>query len=267
MSEQTSNLVIRNEGDVSWVTINRPIDRNALDSATIRQLLVHLEDTESSGVRVVAYWGAGKKHFIGGADGVEMYRMGSQEARTFSQRIQGLFNRMEQSKLLLIAAIDGLCFGGGLEFALACDLRFASTTSRMGLPEVKLGILPGGGGTQRLPRIVGFGKAVEMILTGKLIGAKQAFEMGLVHRVVSPEGLKEQVEDAAVRASRIPEHAFAGAKAAVYAARDLPLADGLTWESEKFGDCFSDPFFSQRVQEQLASGSLQTTFKLGEKER
>lgn len=111
------NLAISQAQDALWVTINRPGDRNSLDSETIAQLQAQLEVAEASGVRAIVYQGSGEKYFIGGADGVEMYRLCPDEARGFSVRIQRLFNRMERSPLLLIAAIDGLCFGGGLEFA------------------------------------------------------------------------------------------------------------------------------------------------------
>jgi len=253
------NLAISQAQDALWVTINRPGDRNSLDSETIAQLQAQLEVAEASGVRAIVYQGSGEKYFIGGADGVEMYRLCPDEARGFSVRIQRLFNRMERSPLLLIAAIDGLCFGGGLEFALACDLRVASDGSRLGLPEVKLGIIPGGGGTQRLPRVVGFGRAVEMILCGRLHPAHDALEMGLVHAVVPATQLVNWAAEMVARVNAIPAFAFAAAKRAVYGSRSLPLKAGLGLEADRFAECFAENYFADRVREQLADGRLQST--------
>ncbi len=254
-----SNLVIREADDVHWVTINRPGDRNSLDSETLVQLQGHLEVAEASGARAIVYQGAGETHFIGGADGVEMVQLSPAEARDFSVRIQGLFNLMEASPLLLIAAIDGLCFGGGLEFALACDLRVASDASRIGLPEVKLGIIPGGGGTQRLPRVIGIGRATEMILTGRLYKAREALNAGLIHEMVASADVENRASALAERTKAISAHAFTAAKQAIYASQHLPFAAGLSVESDRFSECFADSTFADLVREQLADGRLKTT--------
>jgi len=254
-----SNLLVREDLGAWWVTIHRPRDRNALDSETIAQLQDQLEAAAASGARAIVYQGSGETHFIGGADGVEMYRLRPDEARGFSVRIQALFRRMEESPLLLIAAMDGLCFGGGLEFALACDLRVASDRSRLGLPEVKLGIIPGGGGTQRLPRVIGFGRAVEMILTGRLRPAHEALAMGLIHAVVPATDLVNWASEAVARVTAVPQFAFAAAKKAVYASRDLPLDEGLRLEAEEFALCFRESYFADRVREQLRDGRLSST--------
>ncbi len=252
-------LTVRQENGVCWVTIDRVGDRNSLDSGTIDELRRQLESAEKADVRAVVYRGAGGAHFIGGADGVEMFEMTPDEARDFSHRIQELFVRMESSPLFLVAAMDGLCFGGGLEFALACDLRLASEAARLGLPEVRLGIIPGGGGTQRLPRMVGLGRAVEMILGGRLVSADEALRIGLVGAVVSAADLEGRAAEAARRVMEVPAHAFAAAKRAVYASRNLPLSQGLSLESDGFADCFRETYFADRVREQLANGRLKTT--------
>lgn len=259
MSRRWKHLAIREANGVSWVTINRADDRNSLDSETIGELQHHLEVTERADARAVVYRGAGATHFIGGADGVEMCEFGSSEARSFSRLIQELLLRMESSPLFLIAAIRGLCFGGGLEFALACDLRLAAEDARLGLPEVRLGVIPGGGGTQRLPRIVGFGHAAAMILGGRLIAADEALRIGLVSAVVPVTDLEKCAAEWASRALGIPSHAFAAAKQAVYGSRDLPLAEGLAAEADLFAGCFKEPYFADRVREQLAEGRLTTT--------
>ena len=259
MNRRWANLTVREADGVSWVTIDRVEDRNSLDSETISELGCHLEAAEKADGRAIVYRGAGGTHFIGGADGVEMYEMAPDGARGFSRRIQELFTRMESSRLFLVAAIDGLCFGGGLEFALACDLRLATEASRLGLPEVRLGIIPGGGGTQRLPRVVGFGRAAEMILGGRLYGADEALKLGLVSAVVPAADLEERAAKIVRRVAEIPRHAFAAAKQALHASRSLPLPQGLAVESDRFAKCFREPYFADRVREQLADGRLTTT--------
>lgn len=253
------NLLFRVADGTAWVTIDRAGDRNALDTETIAALRGQLTAAEAAGLRAIVYQGSGEEHFIGGADGVEMAQFGPQEARAFSERIQALFDRMESSPLFLVAAVDGLCFGGGLEFALSCDLRIASDRSRLGLPEVRLGIIPGGGGTQRLPRVVGFGRAAEMILGGRLITAQDALTIGLVHAVVAPGDLAAAAAARTARAAAIPVHAFTAAKRAVRLSRSLPLDDGLRAEVEAFAGCFTHTDFADAVREQLANGRLKTT--------
>jgi enoyl-CoA hydratase/carnithine racemase len=259
VNEQWKGLAVREEGGVSWVTIDRVEDRNSLDSETISELGRHLEGAEKADGRAIVYRGAGGTHFIGGADGVEMYEMAPDGARGFSRRIQELFTRMESSRLFLVAAIDGLCFGGGLEFALACDLRLATEAARLGLPEVRLGIIPGGGGTQRLPRVVGFGRAAEMVLGGRLYGADEALNLGLVSAVVPAADLERRAAEAVRRVTETPRHSFVAAKQALNASRNLPLPQGLALESDRFADCFREPYFADRVREQLADGRLTTT--------
>ena len=169
---------------------------------------------------------------------------------------------MEASPLILVAAINGLCFGGGFEFAMACDLRVASEEARMGLPEVKVGIIPGGGGTQRLPRLIGMGRAIEMILSGKLYKGREAWKMGLVHSVVPPNQLLKEAERILEPVFRNPQHALSQAKRAVRASSQKTLTDGLRVESEAFSRCFSHDYFLQLMRKQLKEGSLKTTGKL-----
>jgi len=150
-----------------WVTIDRKNDRNSINSDVIGELSSLMDYIEKSDARAIVFIGAGEEHFVGGADGIEMMQLTRKGGRAFSRAIQGIFNRIEECELITVAAIDGLCFGGGFELALACDLRVATTRSRIGLPEVKVGLIPGGGGTQRLPRLVGSGLAMQMILSGE----------------------------------------------------------------------------------------------------
>jgi enoyl-CoA hydratase/carnithine racemase len=223
-----------------------------------------LGEIENTASRAIVFTGVGDTYFIGGADGVEMMQCKSEGAKAFSVRIQTLFDRMEASPLILIAAINGLCFGGGFEFALACDLRVASETARIGLPEVKVGIIPGGGGTQRLPRLVGTGRTLEMILSGKLYPGKDACDMGLVHYTVPPEELSAGVLKILETIFRNPQHALSQAKRAVHAAKNQSLAEGLRVESDAFSQCFLQDYFVQLMRRQLKEGNLKTTVKLPE---
>ncbi|MFX1253248.1 MAG: enoyl-CoA hydratase/isomerase family protein [Promethearchaeota archaeon] len=259
MKENFRYLLIDEQEEVCWVTINRPIDRNSLNSEIISELIQLLNQIEKTAVRALVFTGAGKTHFIGGADGIEMMQFNSEQALTFSNHIQNLFNRMEASPLILVAAINGLCFGGGYEFALACDLRVASKTARIGLPEVKVGLIPGGGGTQRLPRLVGFGRALEMILSGRLYNGEEAVKLGLVHLVVEPGELVNGVDMLLKPILRQPQYALSHAKRAVYASRSGTFADGLKEESEQFIQCFDHKFFSELMMKQIREGLLTTT--------
>jgi enoyl-CoA hydratase/carnithine racemase len=222
-------------------------------------VLTEIEETSN---RAVVFSGAEDTYFIGGADGIEMMQCRPEEARAFSVRIQKLFDRMEASSLILVSAINGLCFGGGFEFAMACDLRVAGETARIGLPEVKVGIIPGGGGTQRLPRLVGVGRALEMILSGKLYPAREAHALGLIQHVVAPERLFSEVAAILQTILRNPQHALSQAKRAVRAAQNRSLAEGLEIESDAFSRCFRQNYFVELMRRQLKEGTLKTTAKL-----
>jgi enoyl-CoA hydratase len=259
MTEPWKHIIVKPEGEICWVTINRPHDRNALHSDLMAELIRMLDRMEETTTRAVIFIGAGETYFIGGADGIEMMQCNGEEAGEFSSRIQGLFLRMEASPLILVAAIKGLCFGGGYEFAMACDLRVATEDARIGLPEVKVGLIPGGGGTQRLPRLVGAGRAMEMILSGKLYKGAEAAEMGLVNRVVKPDGLSAGVEKLLKPILRQPQYALSLAKGAVHAAKRESLEQGLRTESEQFSRCFDHDFFPDLMIRQLKEGTLETT--------
>ena len=264
MNETWKHLIVDPRGDVCRVTINRPHDRNSINSELMAELIRMLEQVEQTETRAVVFTGAGDTYFIGGADGIEMMQCDGEEASAFSTRIQDLFLRMEASPIILVAAINGLCFGGGYEFALACDLRVASEEARIGLPEVKVGLIPGGGGTQRLPRLVGFGRAMEMILSGRLYKGTEAAQMGLVHLAVKPEGLAAGVEGLLKPILRQPRYALSLAKRAVLASRSGSLEQGLKEESEQFSHCFDHRFFPDLMAEQLREGNLETTVDVRE---
>lgn len=262
MTRDTDLLLVEHRGDICWVTINRPADRNSINTTLMEELEHLLAETEKTSARAMVFSGAGGQYFIGGADGIEMMQLDQEGAFRFSGRIQQLFNRMEESPLVLVAAINGLCFGGGFEFALACDLRLTSEEARIGLPEVKVGLIPGGGGTQRLPRLVGMGRAMEMILSGHLYKGQEALEMGLVNGVAPADSLSKEVEKVLGTLFRNPQYALTQAKRAVYASQHNVFIKGLQEESKAFSTCFSHNYFVNLMIKQIQEGSLTTTAKL-----
>ncbi len=262
MARKYKHFIIDSGPEISRVTISRPGDRNSINSEVIAELGLVLSGLEATDCRAVIFTGGGDEYFIGGADGIEMMQCTPDQARDFSQRIQAVFDRMEHSPLILLAAINGLCFGGGFEFAMSCDLRVASETARIGLPETKVGIIPGGGGTQRLPRLVGMGLASEMILTGRLYKGQEALSLGLVNRCAPQDKLLASAEDLLAQALRQPRHALAHAKAALRAARHETHAQGQKAESEQFSQCFKHDYFIELMRSQLRAGTLVSTAQL-----
>ena len=177
------NLIVENEGPLAVVTVNRPEVRNALDADTWQELSGLIDDLEKDdSIRIVIITGAGEKAFVAGAD-IRSLRERSMAA-TLRGEGQRILNRWEAMEKVSIAAINGFALGGGCELALACDIRIAAEKAVLGLPEINLAIVPGAGGTQRLTRQVGLGKAKEMILTGDLLNAREALAIGLVNKVV-----------------------------------------------------------------------------------
>ena len=228
------NILLETNQRISILTINRPDKRNALNQPTRDEILHALDSLEpSSESRVLIVTGAGDKAFIAGAD------IGEFEGRSaLAQReaMKGLriFDAVEEFPKPVIAMINGFCLGGGMEFALACDLRIASDTAKLGQPEINLGIIPGGGGTQRLTRLAGEGKAMEIILTGEVVDAAQAKEIGLVNDVVPAAGLRAHVLALARRIGEKSPIALRMAKEAVKTASRMNLREGLDRETDLF---------------------------------
>ena len=270
MTTEFRHLSIERRQELTWVTIDRTRDRNSIHTGLMTEIEQCLALLEDNGTRAVAFTGAGDSYFIGGADGIEMMQLTPEQARAFSARIQGLFNRLESSELITVAAINGLCFGGGFEFALACDLRVAAAAARIGLPEVKVGLIPGGGGTQRLPRLVGVGKATELILSGRLVRPAEAERLGLIHLAVTDGRLDAGVDRLLAPILKQPPYALRLAKRALLASRREPFDAGMAAESQCFSRCFERPFFRDLMQRQLREGVLTTsedTSKLQRKKR
>jgi enoyl-CoA hydratase len=232
-------VLLEQRGRVAVVTMNRPEKRNALDGQ-MRCAFLGVMDRirREPSTRAVVITGAGDKAFIAGADigefegrsPVDQYRI---------MRLPTVFDAIERCPKPVIAAVNGFCLGGGMELALACDIRIASTQAKFGQPEVNLGIIPGGGGTQRLPRIIGLGHALRLILTGDMITSEEALKLGLIEEVVPPEELiARAVAIGDLIASKSPV-AVAAAKEATRAAISLPLDEGLRLETALFQLCFS----------------------------
>jgi enoyl-CoA hydratase len=225
---------------VATVTIAREAKLNALDSKTIGELLrAVLMAKVDSGVRAVILTGAGPKAFVAGADIGEMSDLTPEGARRFAERGQQLTRLIETLDKPVIAAVNGFALGGGCELALACHIRVASETAKFGQPEVKLGLLPGFGGSQRLPRLVGRGRALELLLTGGTIGAEEAFRIGLVNRVVSSGDLVATTRAVALQIAANGPLAIEYCLAAVASGAEMPLEEALRMEAALFGLCFA----------------------------
>lgn len=218
------------------VTVNRPDKLNALNADVLAALESAFADAAAdASTRAVVLTGAGPKAFVAGADISQFPSLSSEQGMDFARRGQQVLDRIERLGKPVVAAVNGFALGGGCEIALACHVRVASETARFGLPEVGLGVIPGYGGTQRLGRVVGRGRALEMILTGEMVSAQRAYEMGLVNRVVPADALvDEALKMAATMASRSPVALRLALEAVL--ASDAPLAEGLEREVRLFGD-------------------------------
>ncbi len=226
------NVLFEKRDQVALVTINRPEVRNALDNACVEEIDGILARLESdAAVRAVIFTGAGDKAFVAGADIREVARRDIRLGRDETRRRQQVYNRIADLPVPSIAAVNGFCLGAGIELALGCTLRVAAANARFGTPEINLGIIPGGGATQRLPRLVGAGKAMEMVLTGDMVDAAEAHRIGLVNLVVPLENLMAACLELAGKLAAKPPLALRFARDAVNRALETSLADGLEYES------------------------------------
>ncbi len=226
------------EERIAILTIDHP-PVNAFNAATVMELDDALDEALAKPeVKVLIITGAGPNVFVAGADINEIARLGDgaseSDARAMLLKGQAVFNKIESARKPVIAAINGACLGGGLELAMACHIRIASDRARLGQPEINLGIIPGWGGTQRLPRLVGKGKALELILTGDAINAQEAYRIGLVNKVVPGDALIKEAKGLAKKIAGKGALAIAAALAAVEHAGQLGLADGLFYEVDRF---------------------------------
>jgi len=230
------NLLYEASGGVATITVNRPKVGNALNRATLGELEAAFTAVQKdAAVRAAIVTGAGEKFFVAGADINELKENTPLSAKEIARRGQLLFSFVERLGKPVVAAINGFCLGGGLELASACTFRTASKNAVVGLPEVKLGVIPGYGGTQRLPRLVGIGRAMEMILTGEPINADEALRIGLVNHVYKSAELLPKTRELVDKMLARGPIALRFALEAAFRGLDLPLDEGLNAESNLFG--------------------------------
>ncbi len=230
------NLKLELADGVAVVTLNRPQALNALNAETLDELdAVFGELSGRSDARAVVLTGEGEKAFVAGADIKELAAVQGVGARGLAARGQAIFDRIESFPKPVIAAVNGFCLGGGCELAMACHIRIASENARFGQPEVKLGLIPGYGGTQRLPRLVGRGAALELILTGDMIDAAEALRIGLVNRVTAPADLLPECRKLAARILKNAPLAVGLALEAVNRGAGCAMGEALSLEAALFG--------------------------------
>jgi enoyl-CoA hydratase len=240
------NILVEKKTALAQITINRPKKLNALNRATIEELHQAFDALESDfNIKAIIITGSGEKAFVAGADISEFSDFSAEEGSSLSKEGQEkLFDFVENLSTPVIAAINGFALGGGLELAMACHFRIASDTAKMGLPEVSLGVIPGYGGTQRLPQLVGKGKAMEMIMTAGMISAEDAKECGLVNHVTTPEELVPLAEKIASKILRNSSVAISAAIVAINA-NFKDGVNGYDIEIEAFGNCFGTEDFKE----------------------
>lgn len=231
-------LLVEIENHIATLTLNRPKVLNALNGQLLRELDAALDELrDNNDVRAVLITGAGEKAFAAGADIQELSTLTAAEGQQLALRGQRIFTKIEQLGKPVIACINGFALGGGCELAMACTLRIASEAARLGQPEVKLGLIPGYGGTQRLPRLIGHGAALRLLLTGEMVTAEGALSLGLVEEVLTPADLMPRGRQLAETIASMAPLAVAHCIAAVNEGADLPLDRALAHEASRFGLC------------------------------
>ena len=234
------NILLTFEGEIGILTINRPKSLNALNIETLKEIQMGIQEVkEHPEVKVLILTGAGEKAFVAGADITEMQGMNSLQAVQFSRLGHLTLKMIQDLDRPVIAAVNGFALGGGTEIALACDFIYASENAKFGFPEVTLGIFPGFGGTQRLPRLIGKGNAKELILTGKMISAQEAFQMGIVNRVFPLGSLMEETKKVATQIAGNGAIGVRLAKMVIDSGFNMDLEKACSLESYAFGIGFT----------------------------
>ena len=230
------NLVVEARDRWLEVTIQRPKALNALDRRTMEELAAVTQQLQDGAdLRGMILTGAGEKAFVAGADIGELAELDPEQATQFALRGQAVLTAIERSRRPVIAGVNGFALGGGCELALACHLRVLSKTARIGLPEVGLGVIPGFGGTQRLTRVVGLGRALEIILSGEMITAEEAFRIGFANRIAEPAEVMDRCRDLARSIDKRGPRAVSLALQAAVQGIEMPLSEALAHEAAHFG--------------------------------
>lgn len=234
------NIKFEAKGPIAYVTINRPDKLNALNMAVMGELRTVFTSLQAdAAIRVIILTGTGEKAFVAGADIGELSKHNTVSAKEYTHKGQSVLDLIENLGKPVIACINGFALGGGCELAMACTMRIASETARLGQPEVKLGIMAGYGGTQRLPRLVGKGRAMQMLLTADMINAQEAYRIGLVNEVVPPADLIKRAEEIAAKIIANAPLACQYTMEAVNHGMNMTLEEGLYLEATLFGVCCS----------------------------
>ena len=234
------NLILEQKGAIAVLTINRPKALNALNVDTLTELSTVFDELgRDSSVKVVILTGSGEKAFVAGADITQMKEFNTLEGRRFGQLGQATFRKLELLSQPVIAAVNGFALGGGCELAMACNIRLASENAKFGQPEVTLGLTAGFGGTQRLPRLVGTGVASELLFTGDIIDAQEAYRIGLVNHVYPSDTLMEEALKLANRIAGRAPAAVQLSKSAIQRGVNMDLDSALAYEAEVFALTFS----------------------------
>lgn len=235
-----NNILLQKEAGIGLVTVNRPKQLNALDRNTVEELseLIDLIKADDE-IKVIILTGAGNKAFVAGGDIGFMQNLTPMEAREFACFGQGVLRKLESMPKPVIAAINGFCLGGGCELAMACDFSIASSNAKFGQPEVGLGVTAGFGGTQRLPRLIGVGRARQLLYTGETIDAQEALRIGLVNAVVPENDLMDYVINIARKIISKGQVAVRFSKAAINNGMQTDIDRAMTIEADIFGLCFS----------------------------
>lgn len=237
---ELKNVLLELEDGIMTVTINRPQVLNALNTETLKELRTAIQEAgQREEVKAVIITGAGEKSFVAGADIAQMRDLDVLEGRKMTMLGQDVFNEIENLDKPVIAAVNGYALGGGCELAMACDIRIASEKAKFGQPEVNLGIIPGFGGTQRLPRLIGKGRAKYYIFTGQMMTAQEAFNFGLVDMVVAPEELMRKAREIAKTIMAKAPVAVMMAKRAINKGLDMDLDSGIAYETEAYTTAFA----------------------------
>jgi len=243
------HLLIEKQDKIAWISINRPTKLNALNSGVLEELhLLFTALKADQEVRVIVLTGSGEKAFVAGADIAEFAQFNASEGKSLAKKGQDqVFDFIANMTKPVIAAINGFALGGGLELALACHIRIASSNARMGLPETSLGVIPGYGGTQRLAQLIGRGRATELILTCRMMGAEEALQIGLVSRVTSQETLLSTAAEMGGKIMNNSSNAIGHALQSIASGYEESV-DGFDAEVGHFGDCFGHPEFKEGTQ-------------------
>lgn len=235
-----NNILYDVEEGLATITFNRPKVLNALNSELLDEFSSALEQISGDeDIRVLILTGAGEKAFVAGADIKELNTLNALSAKLFSRKGLAIINKIQELPIPVIAAVNGFALGGGTEIALACDFIFASEKATFGQPEINLGLIPGFGGTQRLPRLVGINMAKELIFTGRMVPAEEALRIGLINRICRPEELIEEVRKTAAGMAQKGKVSLQAAKQAINRGLNVDLATGCNIETDAFAICMA----------------------------